>query len=82
MSNVIRPLLRGWVPGLMRLHQTHSQGVQRSLRRTPSTSEPAPKATSKEPEKVVRGKDGKDMLLVPEGWFEMGSNEEVEAAIS
>ena len=76
MSNVIRPLLRGWVPGIRCAGTEADPGYpdppattpattrDREPRlspekppRTPSTSEPAPKATSKEPEKVVRGKD-------------------------
>jgi formylglycine-generating enzyme required for sulfatase activity len=75
-SDVIKPIVRNWIG---ELPVTHAPNVppkeSEKPPRTPSTSEPAPKATSKEPEKVVRGKDGKDMLLVPEGWFEMGSND-------
>ena len=66
MSNVIRPLLRGWVPGF------DAPGPKPIP--DPPPQPPAPAATS-------RGQDGKDMRLVPEGWFEMGSTaEEVEAA--
>ena len=66
MSNVIRPLLRGWVPGF--------DAPERKPIPDPAPQPPAPATTR-------RGQDGKDMLLVPEGWFEMGSTpEEVEAA--
>ena len=81
-SDVIKPIVRNWI-GELPVTPAPNAPPKESEKppRTPSTSEPAPKETSKEPEKVVRGKDGKDMLLVPEGWFEMGSTpEEVEAA--
>ena len=66
MSNVIRPLLRGWVPGF-------DAPGPRPIPAPPSPV-PAPAAT-------IREQDGKDMRLVPEDWFEMGSTEEeVETA--
>jgi formylglycine-generating enzyme required for sulfatase activity len=67
-SDVIRPLIRTWVPGLT---QADSGGSQ------PRDEQPSAANLAKS----IHAKDGKEMLLVPEGWFEMGSTgAEIEAA--
>ena len=72
--DVIKPILRSWIGDVLASAPTTTVT-------TPSppvrTATPAPQ----EPTKVIRGKDGKAMLLVSEGWFVMGSTDaEVQAA--
>jgi formylglycine-generating enzyme required for sulfatase activity len=74
-ANTIRALIYGWIPDWPESSQgAPSQQPSQPPSQPPST--PAP-----QPAPAVRGKDGKDMRLVPAGWFERGSTEaEVEAA--
>lgn len=71
-SDVIRPLIWTWVPGL--------------LQAGPVVSPPAglggqPASTSDGQMRAIRRRDGKKMLLVPAGEFVMGSTEaEIDAA--
>jgi formylglycine-generating enzyme required for sulfatase activity len=70
--DVIQPLIEGWMPG---------PSTPVPPRPTPPTISPPPPTALRVPATTRRGKDGKDMLLVPEGWFIMGSTEaEIQAA--
>lgn len=65
--DAIRPLIDGWVPGLSAVPHATIPPLVQQPVLTPTR----------------RGKDKKDMLLVPEGWFRMGSTEEeVKAAVA
>ena len=73
-ADVIRALIRGWIPAWPESAQTAPQQPSQP----PS---PPPSAPAQQPAQVVRGKDGKEMRLVPAGWFEMGSTDaEIEDA--
>jgi iron(II)-dependent oxidoreductase len=68
MADVLRPIIRGWVPAWPETTQ--------EARQQKSQPEQAPQLAQ-----VIQGKDGKEMRLVPAGWFEMGSTDaEIEAA--
>jgi formylglycine-generating enzyme required for sulfatase activity len=72
-ADVIRALIRGWIPAWPESVQTEPQ--------RPSQPPSPPSAPAQQPAQVVRGKDGKEMRLVPAGWFEMGSTDaEIEDA--
>ena len=73
-ADVIRALIRGWIPAWPESAQVEPQ-------RPSQPSSPPPSPPAQQPAQVVRGKDGKEMRLVPAGWFEMGSTDaEIEDA--
>jgi formylglycine-generating enzyme required for sulfatase activity len=66
-SDLLRVFVRGWV-----------RGLPETVAETPL---PPPKQAEPRMPQTLRGKDGKEMVLVPEGWFEMGSTAaEIDAA--
>jgi formylglycine-generating enzyme required for sulfatase activity len=67
-ADVIRALIRDWIPAWPESAQTEPQ-------QPPQPPSPPPSAPSEPPAQVVRGKDGKEMRLVPADWFEMGSTD-------
>ena len=72
-ADAIRFLIRGWIPAWPESAQTAPQ--------QPAQPPSPPSAPAQQPAQVVRGKDGKEMRLVPAGWFEMGSTDaEIEDA--
>ncbi len=73
-ADAIRALIRGWIPAWPESAQVEPQ-------RPSQLSSPPPSTPAQQPAQVVRGKDGKEMRLVPAGWFEMGSTDaEIEDA--
>jgi formylglycine-generating enzyme required for sulfatase activity len=72
-ADAIRALIRGWIPAWPESTQTAPQQPSQPTSTPPSA--PAP------PAQIMRGKDGKEMRLMPAGWFEMGSTDaEIEDA--
>jgi formylglycine-generating enzyme required for sulfatase activity len=72
-ANLIQALIHGWISGW-------PESAQVELQRPPQPPSP-PSTPAQQPAQVVRGKDSKEMRLVPAGWFEMGSTDaEIEEA--
>ena len=82
-ADVVRPIIRDWmpapVPGPTPPPTAATPGPTPPPAITPRPAAPAP--TPAGPPPVIKGKDGKEMVLVPAGTFTMGSSEaEIEAA--
>jgi formylglycine-generating enzyme required for sulfatase activity len=73
-ADVIRALIRGWIPAEPGSAQTAPQ-------QPPQPPPPPFSAPAQQPAQVVRGKDGKEMRLIPANWFKMGNTDaEIEDA--
>jgi formylglycine-generating enzyme required for sulfatase activity len=76
-ADVVQPIVRDWVPALAAAAPRPSTPQPSVPEAKPPVPAPAPAALPQ----VIRGKDGKEMVLVPAGTFTMGSTEaEIEEA--